>query len=103
MDRASHPVASLPTLAERRVACVAREMPLRQDGLGQPDLPDTFTCVMRNLLPRKLDAGNPHVQIERRTGASTGRCAPSDPTPVKRGRTTSWREGPLLESSFWRR
>jgi hypothetical protein len=23
--------------------------------------------------------------------------------PVKRGRTTSWREGPLLESSFWRR
>ena len=23
--------------------------------------------------------------------------------PKKRGRTTSWREGPLLESSFWRK
>jgi hypothetical protein len=23
--------------------------------------------------------------------------------PMKRGRRTSWREGPLLESSFWRK
>lgn len=47
---------------------------------------------MSNLLSRKLDAGNLHVQIERRTGTSTGRCAPSDPTPLT-ARTNNLAEG----------